>query len=284
MTYDNPSYWRALHRAHPGSLKAVGHPWLSEALNELKYGSEAAALLEFLHSERVSLSGKAPLRVLDVGAGTGFWSELLQSWCRDQGITPQLSALDLSEQALALIKARHPEIVTLQADLSSIDRDRCRDRFQLVLSCYCLHHLSKTADFLHALQFAARSVAPGGFLVLMDPILTQPYSPFHPGVSAGEESNGMPRPLSMIDDAVKREGLDRAAFAPAVSFILNGSIEGRSRLAYALTNRVWYLLQRAYRSERVTRALSGALTRTDTFLKRRRLAYSSSLAAYRKRA
>jgi SAM-dependent methyltransferase len=283
VTFDDPSYWRALHQAHPGSLKAVGHPWLSEALNRLKYGSEAGALLQFLDSQRAPLTANAPLHVLDVGAGTGFWSEMLQSWCREQGVTTQLSALDLSEEALSLIKARHPEIETIQADLSSVDRDRCRDRFHVVLSCYCLHHLPKAADFLNGLQFAARSVAPGGFLVLMDPILSQRYSPFHPDAVAGPERNGMPRRLSVIDDATEPEGLGRIVFTPAVSFILNGSIEGRSRLGYALTNRLWCEVQRLYRSERVTWALSGALTRTDAFLKRHGLTYSSSLAVYRKK-
>lgn len=283
MTYDNPSYWRALHQAHPGSLRAVGHPWLSEALNELKYRSEAAALSGFLDSHRELLIEGAPREVLDIGAGTGFWTEILQSWYQAHGAVPRVTAVDLSEQALALIKSRHPEVETVQLDLAAADPFRFREKFGLVASFYCLLHLPRFADFLNGLQLAARSVAPGGVLLLMDPVLSRPYSPFHATVFSSYNGNGLPRPLSLMDDVLDREGLDRIAFTPAVSFILNGSIEARSRLGSAFTTLLWIALQLAYRSERVTRVLSGALARTDALLKRHALAFSSSLVAYRKK-
>ena len=284
MTYDNPAYWRALHQTHPEGLKAVGHPWLSEALNQLKYGSEAATLTAFLDSHRDLLTEGAGRSILDVGAGTGFWTELLQDWFREQGAPPRITVLDISDRALALIKARHPEIETVHADVSTVDASLLSGRFGLVVSFYCLHHLPRIADFINGLRFASRSVAPGGVFLLMDPVLSQPYSPFSGIVFSSHEGNGMPRSLSLIDDVLDRERLDRIALTPAVSFMLNGSIEAGSRMGFALTVRLWRLLQRPYRSERITRTLAGALGWTDAFLKRHALAFSSSLVAYRKRA
>jgi SAM-dependent methyltransferase len=224
-----------------------------------------------------------PLRVLDAGAGTGFWTEVLRSWYEEQGAAPLFTALDLSEQALSRIKTRHPEIETIRADLSMIDPTSFRERFGLVASFYCLHHLPRISDFLNGLRFAARSVAPRGVFLMMDPVLSQPYSPFYRAAFSSFDGNGMPRSLHLIDDALEREGLDRIALIPAVSFILNGSIEARSRLAFTLTSRLWGLLQRAYRSEHMTRSLRGALACADVFLKRHALAFSSSLLAYQKR-
>jgi SAM-dependent methyltransferase len=282
MTYDNSAYWRALHQAHPGSLRAVGHPWLSLALNDLKYRSEAEALIAFLDSHRQLLTDEVRPQVLDVGAGTGFWTELLESWFQSHGTAPRFTVVDISEQALASIKLRCPQFETIRADLTTVDPSRLSEIFGLVMSFYCLHHLPRIADFLNGLQFAARSVGPGGVLLIMDPILSQPYSAFHGTVFSSHEGNGMPRPLSLIDDVLDSEGLSRISFIPAVSFILNGSIEGRSRMGFALTARLWSLLQRVYRSEPVTRALAGAIGPTDRFLKRHALAFSSSLAVYRK--
>jgi len=44
MKYDNRQYWPELHERLKGQLKAVGHPFLSEELNRLKYASEAAGI------------------------------------------------------------------------------------------------------------------------------------------------------------------------------------------------------------------------------------------------
>jgi SAM-dependent methyltransferase len=282
MTYDNSAYWRDLHHAHPGSLKAVGHPWLSEALNELKYRSEADALTAFLDSHCQLLKDEVRPQIADIGAGTGFWTELLESWFQSQGRAPGFTVVDLSEQALALIKGRRPHFETICADLTTVNPSHLQERFGLVVSFYCLHHLPRLGDFLNGLRFAARSVAPGGALLIMDPILSQPYSPFYELVFSSHEGNGMPRPLYLIDDVLESEGFTRFAFAPAVSFVLNGGIEARSRIGSATTNVLWKLLQLVYRSDRVTRATGGVIKWADRVLKRSGMAFSSSLVAYRR--
>jgi SAM-dependent methyltransferase len=282
VKYDNSAYWRGLHQAHPGSLKAVGHPWLSEALNELKYRSEADALTAFLDSHCQLLKDEIRPQIADIGAGTGFWTELLESWFQSQGSAPGFTVVDISEQALALIKGRRPHFETLRADLTTIDPSHFQERFGLVVSFYCLHHLPRLGDFLNGLRFAARSVAPNGILLIMDPILSQPYSLFHEIAFSSHKGNGMPRSLYLIDDVLESEGLARIAFAPAVSFLLNGGIEARSRIGSATTNALWMLLQQVYRSDRVTRAAGGAIRWADRLLKCCALAHSSSLAAYQR--
>ncbi len=281
--YDNLTYWHTLHKELGPRLCTVGHPWLSEALNELKYQSEAATLFDFLQSHQSWIRQEVSPTILDLGAGTGFWSEAVYTWFCQHGVQPIVTVLDISEHALGNIKARHPEFDAIHADLKTVDPCLCDGRFGLVLSFYCLHHLPRISDFLNALRFAARSVEPGGVLLIMDPVLSQPYSAFHAVQFSSHEGNGMPRPLGLIDDISEDEGLHRVAFKPAVSFILNGSIEAYSRIGFALTARLWQLLQRVYRSERATRTVGGLLRRTDHILKRKGLGYSSSLLAYRRK-
>jgi SAM-dependent methyltransferase len=239
-------------------------------------------LTAFLDSHCQLLKDEIPPQIADIGVGTGFWTELLECWFQSQGSTTGFTVVDISEQALSLIKARHPHFETIRADLTTVDPSHLQERFGLVVSFYCLHHLPRIGDFLNGLRFAARSVAPNGVLLIMDPILSQPYSPFHELAFSSHEGNGMPRPLYLIDDVLESEGLARIAFAPAVSFILNGGIEARSRIGSATTNALWRLLQRVYRSDRATRVAGGAIRWADRLLKRCALAHSSSLVAYRK--
>lgn len=282
MSYDNTSYWTEIHRALPGSLRAVGHPGLSEALNELKYRSEAESLGGVLDQVAADLGGKSALRMLDVGTGTGYWAEALVGWLRRRNIAPDVTVLDMSAEALAEVRGRHPEFQALHADLKAIDAASQRGRFDIVTSFYCLHHIPRAADFLNALRFAGNSVAAGGWLLLMDPILSRRYSPFHAMPFAGNEANGVPRTLSFIDDVLDGEGLQRVALVPAVSFVLNGDIEADSRLGAALAGRLWHHLQRMYRREGPTRRFSRVLVALDRWLKRSGGGLSSSLAVYRR--
>jgi len=282
MTYDNSAYWRGLHQTHPGSLKAVGHPWLSEAFNELKYRSEAETLTGFLDSHRQLIRDDAELRIADIGAGTGFWTEMLEHWFRSKRISATFTVIDISEEALTLIKERHPSFESIRADLTTTDPSWLKEKFGLVVSFYCLHHLPRTEHFLNGLRFAARAVAPNGILLMMDPILSEPYSPFHELVFSNHAGNGVPRSLYLMDDVLESEGLVRIALCPAVSFLLNGRIEARSRIGSAATNTLWTILQLLYRSERASRATGGAIIWADRVLKRHALAFSSSLVAYGK--
>ncbi|HWF62334.1 MAG TPA: hypothetical protein VN666_18785 [Nitrospira sp.] len=92
----------------------------------------------------------------------------------------------------------------------------------------------------------------------------------------------MPRSLHVMDDILESEGFVRIAFTPAVSFVLNGSIDARSRLGLTAMSALWSVLQKVYRSDRATQALSDSIRLADRLLKRHALAYSSSLVAYRK--
>lgn len=282
--YDNTQYWQTIHRDFGARLRAVGHPNLSESFNALKYASEAETLSAVLQEAIAGLRTDAPVRVLDIGAGTGYWTRLVQDLLVSRGLDVSLSALDLSADALRGIQQQLPEATLIQADLKTIAPDRCPESHDLVYTCYCLHHIPRLADFLNALTFAARSVARDGHLLLMDPVLRLPYSPFAALDFPSYRGNGVPRHLHLIDDVLDREGLTRVAIRPAVSFLLNGNIEARRAWSYALCRRLWQVLHRVYVSETLTPRFARILRPVDRWCKRTDLAFSSSVCLYRKQA
>jgi hypothetical protein len=116
----------------------------------------------------------------------------------------------------------------------------------------------------------------------MDPILTLPYSRLDMIDLPAFRGNGIPRHLYLIEEVLAGEGFMHRTRAPAVSFVLNGPIEANGRIGYAALNRLWWLLNLAYRSDALVRGLAGWLAAADRVLKRRGLGFSSSVCLFAK--
>lgn len=285
MAYENTQYWTDIHRAHSGQLKAVGYPFLSEAFNALKYQSEAESLAKVLKItvEAFQSREQRTLSVLDVGAGIGYWTEVVKGTLSASGFSSQHTALDISEEALAKVKQKDPSVQVVRADLKTIPSNKFNEQFDLVYAFYCLHHLKRHDDFLNALHFVAASVKKDGFLILMDPMLHLPFSLGYSLNFATYNGNGVMRPLYLLDDVLERQGFSRVGQTPAVSFLLNGNAEAYGFFGYALLKLVWKIFGLlVYRSENLTRLISPVLVGADRFLKGAHLGFSSKICLYRK--
>ncbi|HSL42309.1 MAG TPA: class I SAM-dependent methyltransferase, partial [Anaerolineales bacterium] len=222
------------------------------------------------------------LTFLDIGAGTGFWTDLIYRMLSTKGYSTRVSALDVSSDALEVIRERMSHVEGIQENLATVSPGQYANTYDIVSAFYCLHHIVKTKDFINALQFSGYSVKPGGFFLVMDPILTRPYSKFDSFDLYSFHENGIPRHLYFIDDLLLALGLKRVGVYPAVSFILNGCIEASGPLGYFLMDKVWKSLCVLYRSESFVRSIGGILQSGDTVLKNLNLAFSSSLCLYQK--
>jgi SAM-dependent methyltransferase len=285
VKYDNTAYWTNLYKKHESMLRAAGHPTLSEKLNELKYSSEAKTFLRTLEeiSQTFRQTGREELSIQDVGTGFGYWAKLVHRYFTDQGFRVEVTGLDISQKALDVLHKDSQFIRTVQDDLKTVDPEKFSHKFDLVISCYCLHHLVNLDDFLNALRFVGKSVNLGGFLVIMDPVLTLPYSKFDVLDFASFQGNGIPRHLYILEDILDKEGFKREIIKPAVSFLLNGNIEGHDWLTYGLASIIWRTLcTLVYKSESVVRLISGVLVALDQTLKRLNLAFGSKVCVYRK--
>lgn len=286
MKYENSVYWTNLYRECGGTLKAAGHPLLSEELNELKYKSESQTFLESLEviGGEFLRGRKKQLLIQDVGAGFGYWTRIAQRHFEEQGFQVDMTALDISKEALDILRKDMPSVKVVQSDLRKVDRESSIDRFDLVFSCYCLHHIINVEEFLNALHYVSNSVKLGGFLIIMDPVLTLAFSKFDAFDFDSFKGNGIPRHVYLLEDILYKKGFRRERIKPAVSFVLNGNIEGFGWLTYELLSTVWRILCKSvYQSESLVRALSGALFGLDGALKTMKLAFSSSVCVYRRR-
>jgi 2-polyprenyl-3-methyl-5-hydroxy-6-metoxy-1,4-benzoquinol methylase len=137
-----------LHETLKGELKAVGHPFLSESMNRLKYESEAESVVLGLKkiSEEFWRVNRTELSILDVGAGYGYWTGLVCDLLSKNKFTVSASALDMSSEALDVIRDRLPQVGRINADLRVIAPDQSAQAYDLVFSCYCLHHLTRAND------------------------------------------------------------------------------------------------------------------------------------------
>ena len=262
MRYNNDTYWKELHGRFNGRLKAVGWPSLSESFNEAKYLSETQSFLDAL--EFCPLTSKSPVRLLEIGIGIGFWTSLLLE--RLSKFDFHMTGLDISKDALAVVRARFPDVELEQADLRTVNPDHFLYRFDLVTALMVLLHLTVPSEFDNGLRFAARSVRRGGTLLLYEPAITETYSPWFAGKMA--EGNSLARRIDAYDEALEQEGMKRVAILPGASWVLNSPIEAGNEFNYRLRRTIWSgLAQTAFRFEWPSKLLSPLVLRIDAALK-----------------
>ena len=115
-----------------------------------------AAALELLDVEGIEW----PSEALEIGCGEGFFTELLAPRCH------RLLAVDLSPLALERAAARcdaHPNVTFRRWDLQ---HDAPVGKFDLVVCMDVLQYIARPLARRRAVELVARSVAPGGALLL----------------------------------------------------------------------------------------------------------------------
>lgn len=284
MQYDNTSYWKEMHKELKGSLQAVGISALSQEYNKLKYLSESNSLYSILEKIKSNFVKTESVNILDIGAGIGYWSNLIFKFYETEKKNPSVTALDISKDALDSINQNFPNIKTIQIDLKEVELDLVKDKFDLVTSFYCFHHIVSLKDYSNAIKFAGRSVKKDGYLIIGDPILSKPYSKFYNVDFPTFKIHSFPRPLYLIDDILMDEGFERIEQKNAVSFLLNGNVESRSKLGYFIQRKLWNLgYYYFYRSNKFVKLFSPLIKFIDETFKKGKASNSSVFILYKKK-
>jgi len=278
--YDNTEFWISVHKRMNKTLKSVGRRQLSEKFNELKYSSETRSFLKIFEQIRKSLSTKK-VRVLDAGAGIGYWSNLLYNNLIENGYDIEVTALDISEEAVKFLNSTFPHFTAINADLKSISKSKYENRYDIVISFYCLYHIIDIDGFLNALEFCAKSVKQQGYLILMDNILNKSFNRINTIEFPDYRGNGIPRPLHYYDNVLCNRGFERKTLIGAISSILNDNIEAKSWFDYKCFRLVWKVLEKFYRYEFSTKLISPLVMALDSIFKK---IYSNTtkIVVYRK--
>lgn len=272
MGYSPSDYWRNLHRR--GDLSAVGQSALPPGINRWLYAILARNLRAFVR--RHGLDRPLPATVFDVGAGTGYW---VRFW-HTLGVM-RVDGCDLVPEAverlIAEASASGRADVFVAADVTD-PAALPGDSYPLVSCMNVLLHVTEDAAFERALANVARLVAPGGHLLLVEPILLhaeyeRPYDP---------AKHSRARPLARYRDPLAAAGLELVDLR-AATVLANNPIEAGSPAAFRRYGRWWgFVSRRTKASPASARWIGPLVSALDRVAMRTGAAPTSKVALFRR--
>jgi SAM-dependent methyltransferase len=242
----------------------VAYAYLAVSFNEARYRAEQDVVRRALdnHPSPVGL----PSSALDVGCGTGIW---LGFW-RSRGIS-DVTGVDLTDVAIARLQKAGDPSRLIRADVGEAGLDLGR-QFDVISAMSVLLHIVDPERLSHAVENLSRHLAPGGRLVMIEPVITQHWW----GGELGAEANSRVRTADFWRAEFERHGLELLEIRP-VTFLLANPIDARSSRVYQVWLRYWNAVLRYIgRRERVGAVAGRLLEWLDRPLRRSRLSGPSA--------
>jgi SAM-dependent methyltransferase len=254
-SYDAAEYWSGLVSSDAG-LRNVAYPWLAESLNGYLYRAMADAALAALgHSGRRELRGAD---VLDIGCGTGVWTAL---W--DRLGAARVVGLDLSAAAVERLRHQQPKGEFLHGDIGDAEPVLV-GQFDLVSAMSVLLHITDDVRFERAVKNVANLLAPGGSLLLMDPVVVHTWW----GRPFDAKSNSKARSLDTWRRVLGKNGLELVEIMPVTCLLANPA-DTKRRLSYRALSFWWRVLEAVVRdSEQAGRFVGSGVYHIDRVLLR----------------
>ncbi len=272
--YDPAAYWGSLHSRH--DLSAVGQSGLPPEINAWLYRSLARSLRGFLHRHRVDRP--APASAFDIGVGTGYW---VRFW-HALGVET-VDGCDLVPDAVASVQAEVQAAgrkgTYAVADIG-VEGALPGGSYGAVSCMNVLLHVTDDAAFERALAAIAGLVAPGGVLVLAEPMLSRElwerrYEP---------TMQSRARPVARYRDPLEAAGLVLEDVRAGTA-LANNPIEAGSAAAYRRYARWWRWVARELKTNPgSTRWLGPLVMALDRIALRAGAAPSTKLALFRRPA
>jgi SAM-dependent methyltransferase len=186
VTYRPREFWEQ-RLSEQFDLRGTGETGLSLAYNRACYTLRREVLDRALADAGFEPRGR---RVLDVGCGTGFWTE----YYLRRGA--EVTGIDIAPTAIARLGERFPQARFVLADVGEAPIE---GRYDVVNAFDVLYHITDDARWTAALTHLARAVADGGLLLVTDTFAES---------GALAEHNRM-RPLTAYTRVLEAEGLTR---------------------------------------------------------------------------
>lgn len=270
MAYDPRDHWSRLHAR--GDLSGVGQSGLPADLNGWLYRALERRIRWFVRRHNV-LEGVEG--IFDVGAGTGYW---VRVW-HDLGAS-RVDGCDLVPAAVERLNAefrgRGDRFVA--SDIGAAAPGLPADPYGFVSVINVLLHITDGGAFARALANVAALVAPGGALLLVEPILLDATYER----PANETQTSRARSLAAYRDPLLTAGLELVELRGAVA-MANNPIEAGSRAAYDRYLRWWrWVAKRAKTSPGSIRWLGPIMLALDRLALARGAAPSSKIVLFRR--
>ncbi|HEY6196902.1 MAG TPA: class I SAM-dependent methyltransferase [Candidatus Eisenbacteria bacterium] len=155
MSYRPQEFWEQ-RLAEQFDLRGTGETGLSLEYNRACYALRAEVLAAALRHAGIALRDR---RVLDVGCGTGFWTDFYVS----RGA--RYTGIDIAQVSVDRLASRYPEQRFARADVAD---GVPGGPYDLVNAFDVLYHLTDDARWEAALRHLAAAVSPGGLLLVTD--------------------------------------------------------------------------------------------------------------------
>ena len=155
MSYRPLEFWEQ-RLSEQFDLRGTGETTMGAAYNRACYELRREVLDRALAAASMDPKGK---RVLDVGCGTGFWTDYYLKRGADY------TGVDIAPSSVKRLAERYPNARFVHVDMSEADLP---GTFDVVNVFDVLYHITDDARFEAALTRCARAVAPGGLLLVTD--------------------------------------------------------------------------------------------------------------------
>ncbi|MEX2527414.1 MAG: class I SAM-dependent methyltransferase [Gemmatimonadota bacterium] len=158
------TYWESRQETLP-ELQAVGYRSRSAGFNRWMYRARVRTTRGVVPRLLATGLPRSGARILDVGAGRGFWVEF---WSRELE-SPRIWGVDVAPAAVEALRARFPEHRFAVADASSPGAlPEVAGGFHLVQAYDVLYHITDDRRFRQTLRALGSAVCPGGLLLVTD--------------------------------------------------------------------------------------------------------------------
>jgi SAM-dependent methyltransferase len=184
LSYDPKAFWEQRLGEH-FDLVGTGETGLSLAYNRACYALRSLQLERALRQAHLDVAGK---RVLDVGCGTGFFTDFYLR----RGA--EVTGLDITTASVERLRRRFPQSRFILGDVSDSPLDA---QYDVIHAFDVLYHITDPLRWERAVRHLAAAVAPGGAFVFTDV--------FDSG--AAEASHNVSRPLATYRSLLESQGL-----------------------------------------------------------------------------
>lgn len=180
--YDAHRYWEDRFRRHGPSLRSVGDEGMAESEIRQAYAIQAGEVLEMLDRAGIGL---AQARLLEIGCGNGYYSDLV----RGRGLR-KYAGFDITDVFFPMLRERFPGFEYVRGDITA---DRLPAEFDVVLMIDVIEHIVTEAKLMSALSNVGAMTAKGGVVAIAPVVPHASHSLFYVRFWAEEDvGRGLP--------------------------------------------------------------------------------------------
>ena len=153
--YDAPRYWNDRFSKYGLSILGPGDEGLTEEQNNRMYKEAEKSFLDVCRAEGIDFSKN---RVLEIGLGNGFYTEVLhRQGARDY------HGLDIADVLFPSLRERFPTFRFTQKDITA---DPIAGTFDAIFLIDVIQHIVTEEQLSFALQNISRCLAPNGKFIV----------------------------------------------------------------------------------------------------------------------